>query len=194
MTEEIGLVTKSEEGPMFRIDREENGVMVIEKEGLMGGNVALEQDDLSKLLEWLKDGPYGEFTGHSIQVLNNKKFLALQGLWGSHLTIKKQSIPEFLAALGSVASAPYARVGPEPSTSVAELPDDELIEPAGEVQPARSEQVLVQIVTPLRTRVYRVTYVLCAGCQTELRLEHRDDYVGQAILCPQCNHIVLLED
>lgn len=179
---------------MFNIERNTNGIIVIEEDSFRGGNVCLEQDDLSKFLEWLKDGPYGDFASDSIQALNNKKLLALRGLGGSVLNIKKESVPELLAALGSVASTESVDVVLDPSTSVTELTDQEISESADEIQPATRKQEAIQTVTPRSTQVYRVAYVRCASCQTELCLEHRDNYVGQAISCRQCNQIILLED
>jgi DNA-directed RNA polymerase subunit RPC12/RpoP len=179
---------------MFNIERNTNGIIVIEEDNLRGGNVCIEQDDLSKFLEWLKDGPYGDFTSDSIQALNNKKLLALRGLSGSVLNIRKDSVPELLAALGSVAYTESVDVVLNPSTSVTELADQDISASAAEIEPATRKQEAIQTVTPRITHVYRVAYVRCASCQTELCLEHRDNYAGQAISCPQCNQIILLED
>ena len=179
---------------MFNIEKNTNGIIVIEEDNLRGGNVCLEQDDLSNFLEWLKDGPYGDFDSDSIQALNDKKVLALRGLGGSVLNIKKESLPELLAALGSVASTESVDVVLDPSTSVTEITNQKISEAADEIQPAPRKQEAIQTVTPRSTQVYKVAYVRCASCQTELCLEHRDSYLGQAISCHQCNQIILLED
>ena len=181
---------------MFDIERTDYDEIIIRKKGLRGRSVSFDGGALDRLIEWLNDGAHANFTGYSLQVHPEGKSLVLHGLEGSELTIKKKDIPALLVALNSIASTESTdKLAPEPSTSVAELTDEEEVSQfLDERQVVTKERGLIQTVSPLRIHVFRIAYVQCANCQNELRLEHRDNYAGQALLCPQCNQIILLED
>ena len=181
---------------MFNIERTNYDEIIIRKKGLRGGSVTLDQNDLSKFIEWFNGGTRENFSSHSIQVYPEGNSLAFHGLGDSELTVEKKNIPVLLVALDGIASTESAdKLAPEPSTSGAELTDEEEISQfLDERQVATKERGLIQTVSPLRIHVFRIAYVQCANCQNELRLEHRDNYAGQALLCPQCSQIILLEN
>jgi len=181
---------------MFNIERTDYDEIIIRKKHLRGVGVTLEQNDLSKFIEWLNAGTRGNFSSHSLQVHPEGTSRALHGLGDSELTVERKNMVALLVALNSIASTESTdKLAPEPSTSVAELTDEEEVSQfLDERQVVTKERGLIQTVSPLRMHVFRIAYVQCANCQNELRLEHRDNYAGQALQCPQCSQIILLEN
>jgi Zn-finger nucleic acid-binding protein len=181
---------------MFNIERTDNDEIIIRKKGLRGRSVSFDQGTLDKLIEWLNYGGQAKFSSYSLQVYREGNSLVLHGLENSELTIKRKDIPALLVALNGIASTEVAdELAPEPSTSAAEkITGGEISKLFDERQVAAKEHTLIQTFIPTNVHVYRIAYIQCAGCQAELRLEHRDSYAGQALQCPQCSQIILLED
>jgi len=181
---------------MFNIERTDYDEIIIRKKGLRGRSVSFDGGALDRLIEWLNDGAHTNFTGYSLQVHPEGTSRALHGLGDSELTVERKNMVALLVALNSIASTESTdKLAPEPSTSVAELTDEEEVSQfLDERQVVTKERGLIQTVSPLRMHVFRIAYVQCANCQNELRLEHRDNYAGQALQCPQCSQIILLEN
>jgi DNA-directed RNA polymerase subunit RPC12/RpoP/Zn-finger nucleic acid-binding protein len=181
---------------MFNIERTDNDQIIMRKKGLRGRRVSFDRDTLDKLIDWLSYGGRAKFSSHSLQVYREGNSLVLHGLEDSGLTIRKKDIPALLVALNSIASTKLPdELAPEPSTSFAEkTAEEETSKLFDERQVDAKEHTLIQTVIPTNVHVCRIAYIQCAGCQTEIHLEHRDSYAGQALQCPQCSQIIILED